>query len=197
MSVSKRIFFSSVIAALLALVACVTVNVQFPESVVQREADDYVKELYKMKQQEAEKSKKEEEAQPKTSFRIGDLFIASAWADGGELPKTPEVAKIQANQASRLGKIEDLYKSGSIGESNSGLLEVRGDDLKPLQKKMADSVVDAENEDRESLYKEYLKGNNWPDSYMKDIRKQFTKSYQKRVPKGAWIQDDSGKWKKK
>ena len=85
-----------------------------------------------------------------------------------------------------------------MGIARDGLLMVRtteGLDLK--ERALVQQLVDAENRDRESLYLEIAKANNFPKESVPKIKSIFAKSWVEQVQSGWWIQDERGNWKKK
>jgi hypothetical protein len=57
-------------------------------------------------------------------------------------------------------------------------------------------LVEAENRDREALYAEIAKANNFPSERIADIKRIFAKSWSEQARAGWWIQDEQG-WRKK
>jgi uncharacterized protein YdbL (DUF1318 family) len=58
-------------------------------------------------------------------------------------------------------------------------------------------LVEAENRDRETLYAEIAKANNFPRERIADIKRIFAKSWIEQARSGWWIQDPQGNWTKK
>jgi uncharacterized protein YdbL (DUF1318 family) len=58
-------------------------------------------------------------------------------------------------------------------------------------------LVAAENRDRESLYLEIAKANNFPLESVAKIRSIFARSWVEQAQAGWWIQDAQGNWQKK
>jgi uncharacterized protein YdbL (DUF1318 family) len=175
-----------------AATACVTVNVNFPESAVQQATDDYVRDLYKAKAKGKEAAPAEK---PKASFEL----IPSVWAAEEEVFKvnTPGAAKIQARQAERLDEVLALKRAGALGETKQGTLVVKdAGKLKPLQAKKAEKVVADENADRADLYKEVVKANGLPSNREKNVAASFARSFQGMSPSGTWIEGADG-WTQK
>ena len=85
-----------------------------------------------------------------------------------------------------------------MGIARDGLLMVRtteGLDLK--ERALVQQLVDAENRDRESLYLEIAKANNFPKESVPKIKSIFATSWVEQAQSGWWIQDEQGNWKKK
>jgi uncharacterized protein YdbL (DUF1318 family) len=97
-------------------------------------------------------------------------------------------ADIQRRMAQRLGALDDMKAKGAIGENNRGFVEVRASAAN------ADSLVSAENKDREDVYALIAKQTGaTPDSVGRARAKQIAAGSHS----GVWVQDESGKWSKK
>jgi uncharacterized protein YdbL (DUF1318 family) len=195
--------FSAALLTLLALgsAACVTVNVNFPESAVQKATDDYVRDLYRAK--EKGKTPAPETSQAPTSSRLifpmFDLIAtASADAEANIKVNSDKALKIKDRLASRVEEVLAQKRAGVLGETNDGLLELKGaDKVKPLLKKKIEAMVAAENADRTELYAEVAASNGIAKGRIKDIQKSFARSFQAESPSGTWAQDSDGKWAQK
>jgi len=58
-------------------------------------------------------------------------------------------------------------------------------------------LVEAENRDRDALYAEIAKANNFSNDAIPKIKSIFAKSWIDQARSGWWIQDAQGNWKKK
>lgn len=205
---SERANMAAVATVLgLILSACVTVNVNFPESAVQKATDDYVRELYRAK------AKGREEATPATPDKtsawsptaqalalLSDALTTQAHAQGIEAfkVKSGKTEGIQASMSGRVAEILKYKRSGAIGETNQGLLTIRGaENLKPIERKKVESLVAADNADRESLYAEVMAINSLPDEKKASLQSSFARSFQAESPSKTWVQDAGGQWEQK
>lgn len=177
---------------------CVTVNVNFPESAVQKATDDYVRDIYRAK----ERSKSPNgEPSPAASPVTGAAWnlLAPAFADD-------EIFKMDSDRALAIkerlrGRVEEvinLKRSGALGETNDGKLVIKeGRNLKKLQAKKAEKVVADENRDRNELYDEILKINGLQAARLKSVQKSFSRSFQAESPSATWVESTDGKWAQK
>jgi uncharacterized protein len=192
--------------------ACVTVNVNFPESTVQKATDDVVRELYQSKDKGREGRKPPapvpgggpgaggDPVKPSTSSPTSWLpsLIPSAMAAEADLNFKTDTAKateLKKRLAANVDTVLAQKKAGNLGESNDGLLVLKTD--KPLLVKKLEPMVKAENADREDLYQEILTANQMAKGRLSDIRKSFARSFQGQSPAGTWVQDADGAWTKK
>jgi len=187
---------------LLALSACVTVNVNFPETAVQKATDDYVRELYRAK----EKGKTPPPASapsgtPSTTTSLGFGFpaIGNAEAAGPNFQvDSPKALSIRDNLAKRLEEVLAQKRAGVIGESNDGFLVLKAPEkLKKLFQRKVEKLVVDENTDRRALYDEVLVVNSAAKNRLKDIQMSFARSFQAESPSGTWIQAEDGSWSQK
>jgi uncharacterized protein YdbL (DUF1318 family) len=184
-------------SVVLTQTACVTVNVNFPESAVQKATDDYVRDLYKAK----EKGKtpgSEPTAAPAsklTSF-FSSILIESAYADDFKV-QSAKAEAIKARLKSRLDDLISQKRSGNVGESNDGKLVVKATGLPPLLMKKVKTLVDEDNSDRMDLYKEVANINDLGSGGVSTVQKSFARSFQSLSPSGTWIQDSDGNWTRK
>jgi uncharacterized protein YdbL (DUF1318 family) len=218
------LMFSSLLVGSLGT-GCVTVNVNFPESTVQKATDDYVKELYRAKDRSHSNASSDvpgakkaptapQPPNPMTGPGAGDgdpgkpgagqpeswleLVLPSAYAVEADLQfrvDTPKARKIQEKLAATVGDVIAQKKAGNLGESNDGKLVVKTS--KPLLLKKLDPLVREENEDRDALYEEIVSANKMSKSRLADVRRSFARSFQSESPAGTWIQDTSGSWSQK
>jgi uncharacterized protein YdbL (DUF1318 family) len=87
---------------------------------------------------------------------------------------------------------------GNVGIARDGLLAVRTTEGLSLKERAAvQQLVDAENRDREALYLEIAKANNFPPESVPKIKTIFARSWVDQAQSGWWIQDAQGNWKRK
>jgi uncharacterized protein YdbL (DUF1318 family) len=87
---------------------------------------------------------------------------------------------------------------GNAGLTNEGLLTVRTTDgLRLKERAEVQQLLDAENRDRESLYFEIAKANNFPKESVAKIKAIFARSWLEQAQPGWWVQDGQGNWQKK
>ena len=134
---------------------------------------------------------------PKTELKSRLFFLTKeAYAETKIKYLTPEIKEVIERRKSRYSQIEELLSEGSIGESNQGLLEIRGRS-NILSREELKGIVDKENNDRMFIYRSILEQNNLPQEAVTEIQRVFAKERQERVNSGVWIQLSDGKWKRK
>lgn len=189
--------FSLVFVFLLA--ACVTVNIYFPAAAVQRAADTIVEETW------GEGGKQGVKEAPKGSSSLARRtyafagFTREAFAQEADINvSNPAIRALKESIKSRSESIKPLMDKGSVGLNKDGLLVLRTTEgLNLKERAEAQQLVEAENRDREALYAEIAKANNFPRERVADIKRIFAKSWVDQARSGWWIQDAQGNWRKK
>ena len=155
------------------LVACVTVNVYFPESVTERAADIFIKDVYGANNEgenlEIGEPQGAISAPITTLFALfesaGNVLLPSAQAQRPDINiSTPAVSKLRSAMEQRHRSLKPHYASGAVGMSATSLITLRDPKLVPLQQrnKIKKIVVD-ENADHNRLYSEIAKANGHPE----------------------------------
>jgi len=186
--------------------SCITINIYFPAASVEKAADRIVDEVWG---NQGGKPGGEDEKKPdiKPQSMLGNALIFALSLIGPEEAMaqeadinvtTPAIRSLKESIQNRAESLKPYMDSGNTGLSSDGLLVVRNTDGLNLKDKAAvKRLVDAENNDRNSLYKEIARANNFPPERIADIKKIFAGSWARNARNGWWIQDDGGKWKKK
>lgn len=191
----KKLFVS----LMLVLTACVTVNIYFPAAAVQRAADKIVEETW------GEPGKGGAKESPKggalTARRIYAFaaFAADAHAQEPDINvSNPAIRALKDSIRTRSDSIKPFMDKGSVGISREGLLVVRtAEGLNLKERAEVQQLVEAENRDREALYTEIARANNFPKERAADIKRIFAKSWVEQTRSGWWVQDAQGNWGRK
>ena len=149
-------------AVMLALSACVTINVYFPAAAAEKAADKIIEDVWgNAPQGSTNKSDKRTELfAPEASEvllaaagSVLDLIIPSAQAQSADLNiSTPAVRQLTQSMESRHASLKKYYDSGAVGLTRDGLIEVRDQNLIPLpERNAARKLVADENADRANL----------------------------------------------
>ncbi|HYG31789.1 MAG TPA: YdbL family protein [Methylophilaceae bacterium] len=110
---------------------------------------------------------------------------------------TPAITAIKASMKSQHQQLKPFYESGAIGLTRDGMVGVRDAKLVPLSdRQKLNSLVAAQNKDRNALYKEIAVANGHPE-WENEIRSTFAGRWISKAKAGWWVQDASGAWVKK
>lgn len=183
--------FAIVISLFVWTIACVTINIYFPEATVQKTAEEIVDEVRKS---EEEGKKKQEKDLVQSSFS----FIPAIYAQQEETVSTPKIRALKQALKDKEPLLHPFFDQGNIGEANDGFIQIRSEDNLSLKDKADLRRLTKEvNSDRESLYAEVAKALNIEASQIPRIQKIFAKSWIENSRPGWWIQKDEGEWIKK
>lgn len=179
------------------ILACITVNIYFPEATVKRAADEIVEEIRKKdaKDKIAPEAIKEES---RMFLPAGFAFVPAVFAQDETNVSNPAIRALKDAMKQRFPGLKPFFEAGNIGENNNGLLEVRDEAGLNLKDKAAlRGLVKDENGDRVKLYAEVAKALNIDSGQVGRVQKIFAESWIKAAASGWWVQKDAGEWVKK
>ena len=130
---------------------------------------------------------------------VSVMFVDEVFAQEADINiSNPAIRALKDSIKNRSGSIKPFMDRGNVGLTKDGLLTVRTTDGLSLKERAeVQQLVDAENRDRESLYLEIAKANNFPLESVAKIRSIFARSWVDQAQSGWWIQDAQENWKKK
>jgi len=196
----------------LAAVACVTINVYFPQAAIrdlsQRIEDEVAKEAAKQEDAAPAETPPEGKADgdrqsDATPGALDLLFGVTPAYAAGEVPDpgvtNPAIRKIIESRAARADAIEGFKAQGVVGETNQALLEIVAlDAVSDLrQRAEVQRLVKAENADREQLFREIAAAEKVDLSQLPRIRETYAETLRKNARPGHKIQMPDGTWKTK
>ena len=178
------------------VMACVTVNVYFPAAKVQKTADKIVDEVYESGEKKKDPSKKD-----KTSWLGGLLALlgpAPAHAADAASVSNAAIRGLKKEIAARHGQLVSAYDQGAVGIDKKGYLVVRSTKGLPLnQVAKIKRLVKADNQARQRLYREVADALKLNVNQVGQVEKVFAQVWRDKAKGGWWVQDNSGKWRKK
>lgn len=127
------------------------------------------------------------------------LFGApSVQAAGADLEvNTPAISSLKSAMQARHGQLAAHYGSGAVGLTRDGLVAMHDANAVPLaQRQGVNSLIGAENNDRNALYKEIAAANGHPE-WEAEVRNTFSQRWVQKAQAGWWYQDAGGAWQKK
>jgi len=193
----SKVIGLAVFAATLSLaLACITVNIYFPEAAVKQAASEIVDEV---RQQNIKDQSQPEPVKKQTVSRNeGFSLVPAAFAQQETTVSTPTIRALKDSLKQRFPALKPYYDAGNVGENNNGFVEVRDDSALSLKDKAAlRDLVRDENNDRTKLYAEVAKALNVDPSQVGRVQKIFAQSWIDNAAPGWWVQKDSGEWAKK
>lgn len=116
------------------------------------------------------------------------LLVTPVWAQGAYSIKqmTPQVQEALNNRRDRYDQLRALKESGDVGENNQGYVTA-------LKKGSAESLVAAENHDRQVIYQTIADQNNLSD-HIATIEHVFAQVQRDKAQAGEKIQEENGSW---
>jgi len=188
---SMKAAFSAVL--ILAFLACITVNIYFPESVVKKTAEDIVNEVRGSGKKIKDEVKKDE-AKKSASFSL----VPSLYAQQETEVTTPRIRALKESLKGRFDKLVPHYDAVRIGETKDGNLQVLNEDGLSLQdKSVLRKLVNDENQDRTDLYAEVAKALNIDAGQIARVRQIFAEQWIGKAHAGWMVQKADGSWVKK
>jgi uncharacterized protein len=176
--------------------ACITVNIYFPEATVKKTAEEIVDEI--RKQEEQKKDGGSLTRLPAVPGSSSFTLVPAAFAQEATNVSTPAIRALKEVMKKRFAELKPYYEGGNIGETNNGLVDIRDEAGLALQAKAAlRKMVKDENGDRIKLYAEVAKALNIEASQVARVQKIFAESWIASAAPGWWVQQDDGKWIKK
>ncbi|MDH3265324.1 MAG: YdbL family protein [Gammaproteobacteria bacterium] len=185
------------------VVACVTINVYFPEAAAVEAADRII-----------DKVRGEDAGSATSAVHPGngrDVPVLLAFANGvsrflisdasaqGNVDfdkPSPEKQALENALADRFPSLRPYLNSGAIGLTDAGLLEFRDRNLVPLKdRNSVVQLVAAQNNDWNALYAEIAKLNGHPE-WQDSIRRTFAERWVAKADRG-WYYREDGAWKQK
>jgi uncharacterized protein YdbL (DUF1318 family) len=193
------------VTALLAVlgVACVTINVYFPEAAAVEAADRIID---KVRGDETESTSfhrapgSRDRRSPLLAFAngVGSFLISDANAQAPvDFDKpSPEKQALENSLKGRFPALRPFFNSGALGLGDSGLVEFRDRNLVPLKdRNKVVQLVAAQNNDWNALYAEIARLNDHPE-WVDSIRRTFAERWIAKADKG-WYYREGGSWKQK
>jgi uncharacterized protein YdbL (DUF1318 family) len=188
-------------AALLALAACVTINVYFPAAEAEKAAREFVDDVIGRPaggdvDSGAGDDTRGNRGASAPSIRFFEVF-PSAYAQADINIRTPAIQAIRERMRSRFETLRPHFASGAIGMTRDGRIAVRDPSALPLKDRATlNAAVAEDNRDRDAVYREIAVANGHPE-WENDIRATFAREWIQAAGAGWYYQDAGGSWVQK
>jgi uncharacterized protein YdbL (DUF1318 family) len=191
---ANKFRFMVLFGVLTVFLSCVTVNVYFPAREVEKKAGDIVDDIRK------DTGAPPAPAGPQSSWKEGLygywLNGSLAWAQ--KQGDSPAVQNLKKQMADRFPRLTPYFQKGAVGEGFKGFVEVReAGTLSAAEKTEIKQLVEAENRDRQALYREVAKSMNVSPDQISKVQRIFADKWQQSSAPGWWVQKEDGKWVQK
>ena len=191
------------VMAMLALSACVTINVYFPAAEAQEAAAEFVDKVINADKAATEDKAPDPKPMPQAarqpSFNLMSFFISDAAAQEVDITiRTPAIQAIQNRMSERFNSaLRQHFDGGALGFSNDGLIVVHNATKVPLKDRVTlNQHVAEDNRDRKAVYREIAVANGHPE-WEDQIRDTFAKQWIRDAKADWWYQTSAGDWKQK
>lgn len=185
------------LGASLTLAACITVNIYFPAPEVRRAAEEIVEETWG--DAAAAQPTPTGEARGRQPSWRDVLAPAQAHAQEADINvSTAAIRALKDSMRARAAQLKPFMTAGNVGIGSDGLLVAHNLAGVPLTTQATiRRLVEAENRDRRSLYKEIAKANNFGEERVADIQRIFAETWIEKAEPGWWIQQPNAQWTQK
>jgi uncharacterized protein YdbL (DUF1318 family) len=193
----KKLSWLVSLAAVAALLSCVTINIYFPAEEVRNAADRIVNEVWGERngQPAAPQPAPTAEPEPSAWLRLPAVGVAHAAQDINV--STPEIRAIKAAMKDRAADLRPYLNSGNVGIGADGLLVIRETEGLDLRSRgELKRLVTAENNDRLRLYREIARANDFPEK-TDEVQAIFADSWRDQAAAGWYLQNKDGSWRRK
>ena len=110
---------------------------------------------------------------------------------------SPSISIVRKSLVARFAALRPLLDSGTVGLTRDGLIAIaNADNIHPTARAQVESLVNEENKDRSTLYREIARANGRPD-WESDLRLIFGERWAGRALKGWLVHDVKGAWVRK
>lgn len=186
--------------AVLALTACVTINVYFPAAEAREAAREFVDEVIGQDGDAPAPTPSPGGMADRGGFHpLMLLGISTAHAQSPDITiRTPAIEAIRSRMAGRFrGTLAPHFESGALGFTNAGEVAVRDAGAIPMaQRAQVNQAVAEQNRDARAVYREIAVANGRPE-WEGQIREVFAQQWAQRARSGWWYQDSGGNWRQK
>jgi uncharacterized protein YdbL (DUF1318 family) len=184
MGIPKKILAAALLTAF-ALFACVTINIYFPAEKVESAAGRIVDDIRDNRPDPENQGRKGNQSYNRHGIldRIrAAISPAAAWAQEATTVSNPTIRALKKKMKERFQALKPYYKEGVLKERDDGYLAISdAGGLGLKEKRDLKGLVEAENEDRRTLYKEVAKALQIDPGQIEKIAQIFAKEWQKPV----------------
>ena len=179
--------------------AVITVNIYFPTEAVEKAAEKIIDEIESGEDAQSNPGNSGQQSFFQRTVPFNFFGNSTVYADDIDLDlTTPAIRKLIDSMKARNTEIMNFKDKGVIGETNDGMLAIRDmNDLGGEEIRTVKRLLRAENNDRETLYKELATANKISLSEINRIKTVFAKARISKAKPGHWHHDENGKWTQK
>lgn len=192
------------IAAVLVLTACVTINVHFPAAEAREAAREFVDDVIGRPADVDEELLFPDESggmatAPVRFDPLAWVGIGAAHAQSPDITvRSPAIDAIRGRMRDRFrSALRPHFDSGALGFASNGSVQVRDAGSIPLSDRVSvNQAVSDQNRDARAVYREIAVANGRPE-WESRISEVFAQQWIGRARSGWWYQDSGGSWRQK
>lgn len=198
----KKLQAASIFSSVLALAACVTINVYFPAAAAEKAAEKFVGDVLAEPREEGylfDPRNAPGGIATLAASKLLDFLVPSAQAQQAQIDiNTPQINAIKARMSERQRQsLSALFDAGAIGFTADGLVSIRDRAAVPLsERRSIETLVADENRDRKAVYREIAVANGHPE-WEQDIQETFAREWVRNARPGWYYQEPGGAWRQK
>jgi uncharacterized protein YdbL (DUF1318 family) len=179
--------------------AVITVNIYFPTEAVEEAAEKIINEIEGGEDAQSNQGNSGQQSFFQRTVPFNFFGNSTVYADEIDLNlTTPAIRKMIDSMKARNTEIMQFKDKGVIGETNDGMLAIRNmNDLGGEEIRTVKRLLRAENNDRETLYKELAVANKIDPADIDRIKAVFAKTRISKAKPGHWYHDENGNWTQK
>ncbi|MDZ7696890.1 MAG: DUF1318 domain-containing protein [Deltaproteobacteria bacterium] len=180
MKTPRKTFWITAMLFSFILFACVTINIYFPAEKVESVAEEIVDEIRGQKTDGDQSLLKKNRLS--ISSTLAGFLCSPAWAADTLTVSNPTIRALKESMKARYARMRPYYDKGVLKEKKDGYVAIgNASGLGLKEKRDLNSLVSAENSDRERLYQEIAKAMDIDPSQVHRIGEIFAKEWQKPV----------------
>jgi len=198
----KKLQAALIFSSVLALAACVTINVYFPAAAAEKAAEKFVGDVLAEPRDDGFLFDPENPPPGIATLAAGkvlDFLVPSAEAQQAQIDiNTPQINAIKARMADRQRQsLSALFDAGAIGFTADGFVSIRDRGAVPLsERRTIETLVADENRDRKAVYREIAVANGHPE-WEQEIQETFAREWIRNARPGWYYQENGGAWRQK
>lgn len=198
----KKLQAASILSSVLALAACVTINVYFPAAAAEKAAEKFVGDVLAEPREDGflfDPLNTPQGVAALAASKLLDFLVPSAEAQQAQIDiNTPQINAIKARMSERQRQsLSALFDAGAIGFTADGLVSIRDRAAVPLsERRTIETLVADENRDRKAVYREIAVANGHPE-WEQDIQETFAREWVRNARPGWYYQEPGGAWRQK
>ena len=178
MKSTKRALCATAVLFTLMIFACVTVNIYFPAEKVESVAGEIVNDIRGRGEGEQKSGDNDKSSLLRKFFFA--LSPSCAFAEDVTTVSNPTIRALKQKMKARYARMKPYYQKGMLNEGNNGYVSLGNTGgLGLKEKRDLTSLLDSENRDRATLYREVARALKIDASQINKIAEVFAKEWQK------------------